>query len=290
MVIAAWTGAEALGRCLASLRRQEPRVDFEVVVARNFDVGAATALAECPGSVDVPLERGATVPELRGAGLRRSTGLVVAFLEDHAVCVPGWVAALLRAHAAPVAAVGGPVECGEGASPLDWAVYFYDYGRYMSPIAAGERADLSGLNMSFKRSALDAAADAVRDGVFEDRLLGAIRAGHGTLWLEPGAAVLHDRRHGAAEATLRAYHLARGFAARRVAGAGAARRLAFAFAAFGLPALSLARCGLGVLRRRRHVEKFARALPWLAVLVAFWSAGECLGYLAGPGSSGGRWR
>jgi hypothetical protein len=290
VVVAAWTDAASLGRCLASLRGQESAPALEVIVARNFHAGAGAALQQLPGVIDISMRSETTVPVLRAAGLRRARGEVVAFIEDHAACARGWAEALVRAHRGPDAAIGGPVEQADDAGALDWAVYFYDYGRYMPPCQAGRVEQLSGLNMSFKRSALDGARATERDGVLEAEIQASLRAGGQSLLLEPGAMVVHDRHHSGSEAVGRAFHLARGYAAGRLAGKGGLVRAAYAAAALTLPVLLLGRIGAGVLRKRRHARQLLQALPWLAVLVVAWSAGECAGYVAGAGSSAGRWR
>ena len=306
-MIAAWTDAASLGRCLASLRGQAEAADIEVVVVRNFDQGAPTSVAALPGIVDVALPATTTVPALRAAGFRVAHGGIIAFLEDHCTAAPGWVDALRRAHAkrlkgsgrageresgtaCGLGAVGGPVEQADGATALDWAVYFYDYGRFMPPCEAGPVTQLSGLNMSFTRAALEEAVGAIRDGVFEADLQAALRASDQTLYLEPAAVVVHGKRHRPGTAVRQAYHLARSYAARRVGKGLAWRRLAFGLGAIALPPVLLARIAIGVFRRRRHRAALLRALPWLTILVTVWSAGEVLGYLVGSGSSAAAWR
>jgi hypothetical protein len=286
VVVAAWNGAATLRRCLASLHRQAGvRGRVEVVVARCFDA-AADALAEPPGIVDLRLPEKTRAPSLRAAGLVRSRAPVVAFIEDHCTCEPGWAAALLRAHAEGHTAVGGPVEQADGAGRLDWAVYFYDYGRYMPPCEAGAVAQLSGLNMSFARPVLDETLGRQPGAVFEAEVQSEMRRrGHG-LWLEPAAVVEHGAHRPAREAVSQAYGLARGYASRRLAGHSRARRAAYAAASAVLPVVLAARIVAGVLHKRRRRVALLLALPWLAILLLAWSAGEASGYLDGDGQSG----
>ncbi len=58
--------------------------------------------------------------------LREARGEVVALTEDHAIPRPGWVPAIIRAHAdhPEAAAIGGAIENGSTESSLDWASYF----------------------------------------------------------------------------------------------------------------------------------------------------------------------
>ena len=85
--------------------------------------------AEFSTVADFNFARDTTVPTLRAAGLAAAKGNVVAFLEDHCVCVPGWRDAIMAAHDLPVDAVGGRVDLAPGGRPLDWAVYFFTITR-----------------------------------------------------------------------------------------------------------------------------------------------------------------
>jgi hypothetical protein len=287
VVVAGWNGPEALRACLASLRAQAGATDMEVVVARNVAAGAGV-LAEFPGAVDLALPAATTVPALRAAGLARSRGPIVAFIEDSCTCAPGWAAALLEAHGERHAAVGGPVDQAREASRLDWAVYFYDYGRYMPPCEAGPVAQLSGINMSFTRAALDGAKDRLGDGVFEADLQVELRRQGYAPCLVPGAVVTHRGHRTARQALGQAYAFARSYAARRRPGASAPERAALGFGALLLPAVLAGRIVAGVLRKRRHRITLLLAFPWLGVLLTAWSAGEAVGYVTGRGVSTAR--
>ncbi len=162
-------------------------------------------------------------------------------------------------------------------------MYFYDYGRYMPPCAAGPVEQLSGLNMSFKRDLLAATLGASSVGIFEAELQAELRRRGRLLYLEPVAVVTHRGHRGAGEAMAQAFRLARGYAGRRLAGASGLRRGAYGAGSLLLPAILGARIVAATLQKRRHRGALLGALPWLAVLLAAWSAGEVAGYLAGPG-------
>ena len=279
VVVAAWNGPAALRACLASLRSQAGAGPIEVVVARNFE--AAGALAELPGVVDLPMPSGSSVPTLRAAGLARSRGSIVAFIEDHCTCDPGWADALRQAHRDGHAAVGGPVAPDQGASLRDWAVYFYDYGRFMPPCAAGPVRELSGINMSYARAALSAVPAQTAGGVYEAELQGELSRQGYVGHLAPGAVVTHRGHRSAREDLGQAFRFARTYAARRVTSPGAARRLMLGLGALLLPALLGGRIVAAILRQRRHRITLLASLPWLGLLLAAWSAGEAAGYFTG---------
>ena len=52
-----------------------------------------------------------------------------------------------------------------------------------------------------------------------------------------------------------------------------------------LPMVIMMRVTREVLRRRRHVGRFVRTAPLVALFSVIWSVGELVGYLAGPGDS-----
>jgi hypothetical protein len=290
IVIAAATGPAALRTCLGSIAACAMADDVEVLVARNFDGEAAAMLGrDFPFVHDVPCPAGTTVPHLRGAGIAASRGGIVALLEDHCTVTPGWAAALRAAHAAGHEVVGGPVDQAPGLGPLDWAVYLYDYGRYMPPCAEGPAPLLSGINVSYARGLLEPARRWREEGLFEARFHPALAAGGLDLWLAADAVVLHQKRYRLGPAIESAFHLARGYAAQRVDGRGAAARAAFGAGALALPVLLPARTLATVVPKGRHLGAVARAVPLLVVLQLAWSAGECAGYLAGAGSSLERW-
>ncbi len=290
-MIAAWNGVDALSRCLASIRASAACADAEVIVARNFDGGAGAMIArDFPSALDLPLDPATTVPLLRGAGLSRANGDVVALLEDHCAVGPTWCAAVLRAHRAGQVAVGGPVDHAEGGRGLDWAVYLYDYGRYAPPGRGGPTDQLSGINGSYSRAVLTEVADFLRDGVREDTFQRELLGRGHSLFLEPEAVVVLGKRHTARPAVGQAYHLARGFAGRRVADSGVPARLARALGTIALPVLLLGRI-LGWSRGKPRLRRaLPAAFPWLVILVTAWSVGEMVGYLSGEGVSATRWR
>ena len=290
VVIVAWTGTSELRSCLDSLGSQLDPGHDEVVVARNFArAGDSPLQVGDTRLTDIELI-GETVPELRAAGLAVASGELIAFVEDHCRCDPAWRTAIIDGHVNPVAGVGGPVDLALGGHPIDWAVYFYDYARFMPPMASGVTRSLSGANMSWKRSFLTELAPQLGDGVLEPVLEEECsRSGLG-MYLAGDAIVTHAREARPWPALRLAFALARGYAAKRVADTGTALRVVRMAMAVALPVLFLGRIVAAALRSGRHIPKLVMALPWLVVLLVFWSAGEGVGYVAGEGNSRRQWR
>ena len=291
IVIAAWNGEAMLRECLQSLKGQGETADIEIIVAANFggeirlacelEFGNLTFLAQ-------PAET--SVPQLRSAGIAAARGEIVALAEDHCIFDAEWCAEIKKAHLLDHSVVGGSVENSEGQRALDWAVYFYDYGRYMPPNSAGEVASLSGNNVSYKRAALEDVRDLFREGFFETFVHQELaRRGH-RLYLAPSAIVYHRKRYEFGAALVQCFHLARSFAARRTSRAPVWTRFGYALGSLLLPVLLPARISATVLRKKRRLGELFRAFPFVLVLMANWSFGEFCGYLFGEGASAGKWK
>lgn len=290
VVVAAWTGPAELRRCLSALGPQVDAAGDEIIAVRNFALdGSLAALISGSRFEDILLP-GATVPELRAAGLARATGTIVAFIEDHCTCVPAWRDAIVGAHGVSAIGVGGPVDLAPGGRPLDWAVYFHDYARYMPPMLSGPVESLSGANMSWARRFLADLGPGLPREVLEAALVWeCVRRGE-RMYLSAAAVVVQSRRNQAAGALRLAFAQARGYASGRIVGASLVSRLARSVASVLLPPLLAARIVAATLRSRRHISRLVMALPWLLVLLVAWSAGEAVGYIAGEGASHRQWR
>ena len=81
------------------------------------------------------------------------------------------------------------------------------------------------------------------------------------------------------------YWFSRAFAGARAKSLPPSRRLAYLVAAPLVPPVLLARIASRVWRKRRHVDKFAKALPLFVPALLAFVAGEWVGYLAGPGDA-----
>ena len=139
---------------------------------------------------------------------------------------------------------------------------------------------LSDVNVSYKRSALEAVNDRWRDGYYEPAVHQALRAHGGVLWLDPSIVIEHQRGRLDLLPCLRErYAWARLYAGKRCDELSPHRRAALALLAPLLPALLLARQVRGAWSRRR--QENARALPLVAVLLCAWSIGEAVGYWTG---------
>jgi GT2 family glycosyltransferase len=289
VVIAAWNRPADLERCLTALHAQAD-TDAEIIVASNGDGAASRSVSDRFQNVRrINLPAGATVPELRARGLDCARGEVVALLEDSCAPDRNWTAEIKRAHSLPYAAIGGAIEIADGARPLDWAVYFFDYGKYMPPLQEGVSDSLSGLNVSYKRSVIGLAGKCFSAGFSETFIHEELKRQGQELYLSPSAIVQYKKTHSLKKSLTQFYHLARAFAGKRIVGATSLKRCAFALGSFALPILLPARITRGIIRKGRRLGPLFSALPRLILLMLSWSAGEFSGYLWGEGDSAGKW-
>lgn len=291
IIIAAWNDLPSLCQCLASLEGQIDPEDTEVIVASNFDDGAQESVRrQFPFVKYVPLPADTTVPQLRAQGIHCSIGEIVALLEDHCTVDERWCAEIRQAHELPYSIIGGAVENSAHQRPLDWAVYFYDYGPYMLPEQPRVATALTGANSSYKRTALEEVAEHYQHGFYENFVHDELqRRGH-HLYLMPSAIVYHQKHYSTKDALAQAYYHARSFAAKRIFNDSVSKRVIFIMASLALPVLLPSRIALKIFRKGRHQAELAKSLPYLLLLLSGWSYGEFCGYLCGEGDSAGKWK
>ena len=290
IVIAASNSVADVGACLASLKGQGEADDTEIIVVTNFGECLTKPMRSAFPDVQlVGLPQQTTVPELRARGIALSCGDVVALLEDNCTVDTSWCAEVRKAHETTYAIVGGPVEKRGDARSVDWAVYFYEYGKYMLPLTRGETDSLAGNNVSYKRSILSSFEARYRDGLFEAFLHQELRARGYSLYLAPAPIVYHTMQYQAGLVLAQCFYHGRHFAGRRTMGASRVTRLAYAAGSLLLSMILPWRIARRVITKRRHLYQLWRSLPYLMVFMTSWACGECYGYLAGEGDSVKRW-
>ncbi len=216
----------------------------------------------------------------------KASGDVVALTEDHCTARPGWVPAILRAHAEypNAAAIGGAIENeSSGTSPLRWASHLMTQGAHMAPLANGPSGLIANeANVSYKRWALAdveshplgfmtirhtrALGDRGEQLVNDDRI---VVDHHESLGIKATAVIHFD--DGRTVAGFRRRHMGRGDWLR----------------VFGAPLLPLYRTSR-VVRNAADKGRAATALgalPWLLVLQYAHAVGEFIGYVRGAGRS-----
>jgi hypothetical protein len=219
--------------------------------------------------------------ELRAIGLRLAQGEVVALLEDHGRADKYWARNIMDAHTDSHAAIGGAIE-NQVDQPLNWAIYYCDFGRYQNPVKAGPTFFISDANISYKRQVLDDMKEIWREAFHETTVNSALLERGEVLWLSPDI-VVHQHRVNLSlpAALLERYVWGRSYAGTRAQEVPFGKRLVYLALSPALPFLLMARKTRDVLAKKRLIGKFFCAFPLTFLLTVSWSVGEFIGYLTG---------
>jgi hypothetical protein len=275
-----------LERCLDALRCRKGVPDAEIIVPCDGTHAEEAALRErFPEVKFLQLTGKRTYAELRTAGVCAARGRIVAITEDQCIPPPRWCANILEQHAAPDAArrvaIGGPVDKLTPDKPINWAIYLRELGTYMPPVAEGPAHALTDCNVTYKREALEAIADAWKNTFHEPDVHAALQKNGGTLWLSPALLTMQQREMRLGPALRERYTFGRLYGGLRAAGVSRLKRLALILLSPLLPLLLVARVYAGVFGKGRHIGPALAALPYIVLFALAWAFGELVGYVAG---------
>lgn len=274
--------AAALGEVLDAVQREGERVPLEIIVPCTPRVDRAL---ESLGSERLSaVVRPAAAPEadtweLRSIGVAAAQAPIIATIEDQTVPERGWAAAVLAAHDAPHAAIGGAVHKGAPDSVVGWAMYFLDYWRYLAPLEGRSRY-LTSCNVSYKRAALTRIAPRWSKRMHETDVHAALLEAGETLWLDPRIAVQQRRRLGFPSALREMRRHGQLYGADRAGHVSPGRRMLAIAALPALPALNILRAFSRAIRVPRLLPRLLVAIPVMAVLALAWSLGELRGLMS----------
>jgi hypothetical protein len=273
VVIASWSGKEAMSRCLASLLPQ--CAGSEVLVATNLPSDAIVGTDMRHPGLRFLSDPCASVFELRALGVRQARGKIVGLLEDHATVSPHWVESLRAAHAQGCHVAGGPVENGLSTRAYDVALYLCEYGIYMPCLPAGKTAMLSGINVSYNRDTLVGCREIWEKAFYETDVHSALQADGNDLHMVPDAWVRSHLSMGLSQALGHLFDGGRYFGGFRLARTACVGKVCWYFAWPLVPLVLVGRLlRVVATRQTRHLWDFFLALPYLALLLGAWAAGE----------------
>jgi hypothetical protein len=293
IVITVVSGKEALRRCLDALRPQVDPADTEIIVP--YDRWSIEVGELIPDFPDVRFHfidgfgvtaRGTQTfrahqlyDRRRAVGLSLAKGRLVAMTEDHAVPAPDWCRQIVAAHEQPYAVIGGAIDNAVDR-PINWALYYCDFGRFGRPLPSGETAYASDVNVAYKRGALEAIREVWRDAYHETIVHWTLRSRGEVLFLD-SRLVVHQHRPAISPG--RAYRerieWGRTFAETRIARCGVWRGLLYAAGTPVLPVTLLIRVLRHMRRQRRTIRQMATTLPLALYLLTGWTLGEFIGYV-----------
>ena len=287
LVIAAVNGPELLARTLTAIDQLPERSQIEVVIVGTEAVNPRTVLEGRPESCRMVLGGSLAdgIPRLRHAGVTSARGDLIAILEDHVDVDIEWAKTIFEVMEDPkISAVGGRVDAGQDGW-VNWGIFMADYARYISPVAEGDHSDLPGNNIAYRREALLPHAGALAEGKWEswvnDRL---IENGH-RLRSTNRMVVRHCKRFKLIEFLKLRWHFGRSYAGMRISDLGPLKRAIYGAGSTILPLMLTIRATRLLLSRDIPRNTLARCWPLIAVVMTVGAAGECAGYLFGPGRS-----
>ena len=289
-------GKTFVRRCLAAVCSQVNFATMEVIVPYDRWSADVEDLAEEFPSVrlhfinDLGAASSATVSShqhrlydrRRAVGLSLARGRLIAMTEDYAVPAEDWCRQILRSHEQPYAVIGGAIDNGIDR-PLNWALYYCDFGRYGNPLERGSAEYASDVNLAYKREALDSIHDVWCEAYHETTVHWTLRSRGEVVFLDPNMVVYQHRpAMGLFRAVRERIEWGRIFAETRVARCSLWRRVCYAVGTAILPALLLVRVLRHMLRQSRSTSQIVKTLPLTACLLTGWALGELSGYLGGP--------
>jgi glycosyltransferase involved in cell wall biosynthesis len=282
VVVASNRSRALLDDCLASLLGQCERARAELIVARDDDDEAIAALArDYPAVRVIPVKRGASIPELRGAGMREATGDIVMLTEDHCVPGPRWVDELCLGVDTVAEIAGGGMDNARRERAVDWAAYFAEYGLFATTRgAAGAGMQLTGANVAYRRSIVEDVIAWASAGEWENVAHDRLRQRGSSLHFVESAPVYQNKSYRFWEFCLDRYEHGRDYARTRLVEEPQARRWLLMTVTPLLPFVILSRVTRAAAPTRWPY--FLRALPATLAFVTAWSVGEAVGYLRGP--------
>ena len=221
VVIPARNAADSIGRTVGIVFDQAPRgVELEVLVVDDGSTDETAALACAAGARALLL--GSRVPggspgAARNRGFAASTGDPVIFLDVECTPSPGWLKALLAAHDAGEAVVGGALALPAGLPWTGRCEYYANAGDIHPGRPAAHVPHHPPANLSVRRGAFlttHGFSEELPDGDGrEERSWQAELARRGVpVWFEPRAVAQHHGRPGLGELLSRSYRQAYGTA------------------------------------------------------------------------------
>ena len=293
VVVVALRGGDATRQLLETLTQSDEPCEILVPAAPPGDF--ATAI---PGVRWIEAAPDASVPARRSLGAARTSGDVVAFLEDTvapqrdgAIRVDrvDWVAAVRTLHAAhpSASAIGGTLQLDPELPPGAVALALLDAGRFVKRAPTSEPASaLPGCNLSFKRDALARLGTLAGEPLREAEAIPHLLAASTDVRLESDMCVRLMGGDAVGQRLGSRFHHGRLYGGRR--GGSQAQRLVRTLLAPLLPLVLLWRCDR--IARREAVPRRGSVLWRAAPMAIAWSLGEAFGTLLGPGDAERHWR
>ena len=291
VVVASFSSAKALAKCLASLAVAAPAA--EIIVATCLDEGEISDVKASYPSVlfiglhDDPDEQSLLMLEtrvfrLRSQGLKLAQGEIVAMIEDHCEVCADWLINMENAIKAGHHIVGGPVQCSVEPGLFEYALYLSEYAAMMPPFPIKPINYISAVNSAYTRRSLIACQHVWRDGFYDNEVHDALIALGATYQLVASSTVKTELPFSPRQAVIHLFSGAMRYGSQRVGQKWSIKRAVRMVATIFVPLVLMFRI-FNIVRIRcpENLIKFMLSVPWLSVLLFAWGAGEFFGVLKG---------
>jgi len=160
VVIPARNAAADIGALLDAVRSQAAPDVLEVIVVDDSSADDTAVRARCHGAtvIERGTADGGNPAAARNLGARSARGEMLVFLDADCVPAPGWLAALLAAHAEGEAVVGGALDLPPGLPLTARLDYYCGWYHVHSRCRAGEVPNHPPGNLSVSRMAFASTA------------------------------------------------------------------------------------------------------------------------------------
>ena len=274
---------------LAFLHEAQGDIACEVILGdRRQDKVSARIRQLYPQVVLIDCPPATTLPVLRTLAYEQSRAPIVAVTEDHCVPSAGWLAEIIKGFEEGgdnVVAVGGAVINGITDTSFDWANFICEYGVFSPPVAEGPSPLVPGMNVAYRRSALESVPrERLTEGFWETTVHPILLERGQALVSRNGMRLCHCKRFTKALFYNQRWVYSRYYAGLRFPRNQLVKRMVASAASVILPPILLLRLFQAAMRKGL-AGKMLMAFPTLCVLVVVWAAGEIWGYVFGPGDA-----
>jgi len=291
-VVLGRVSTEDTDRVIETIQALDPAVSGEtceiVIADRLQDELTGRIRRDYPHVRIIDCPAGMTLTEMRTLAFEASNAPIVAVTEDHCVPAPGWAATLKKAFdegGPELVAVGGSVVNGVTDSGLDWATYLCEYSFFSPPVAQGQSDILPGMNVAYRRNALEAVPRGLLVSGFWETTVHPLLLRNGGRFLSLNELVMfHKKRFSWGLFASQRFIYSRYFAGLRFGDAALPKRAAASLASLALPPVLLMRA-VKAARSKGLGKEMLRASPYLLALYCVWAVGESVGALKGPGNA-----
>jgi GT2 family glycosyltransferase len=291
VVIASYNSSATVRECLESLRQQNTRHDFEIIVVDSSPDDTRDLIArEFSEVVLIARENRHYCGEARNLGIEHSRGEIIALTDADCVVDADWIDKIVANHDAPHGVVAGSIANALPSNTVGWAAYFCEFSQWMPVGRERWIDDAPGANITYKAETIAELGSFIEgtycsDTEFHWRLSAAgqrilfvpeIRVWHRSID-RIGRYLKHEFEHGRFFARVRS----------RGQRFSTLRRWLYALLFWLIPARLMLRVVTCQLRTPETWLRFLAASPLVAAGLVAWSTGECAGYVRGPSSHSG---